>query len=407
MTNDFFCGFPPVVSFVQAYALIAKGVRFVCSNTTEKSPKSVVLNTQGRGSLKDNIVTVFGMSTFTSLQPVSICISDDCRVEGFLSKPGQGTGRNMADRQYFFINGRPVDMPKVSKLVNELYKDTSSRKYPVAILDFIVPGGACDLNVTPDKRKVFFSDETSVMGSLREGLNKIYSSSNASYTVNRFEENSKQPDKSGVSSLQEKSNRLSKGIVLDVGSKHSNEVPIEKEMSPSKEAEIDNSSTVEKFKFDIKARAAKKWEGSFSVHDESLSVTHHNKTTSKGLPRVNVIEKVTDASKDFSNRSSFAQSTLNTFVTMGKRKHESISTVLSETPVLRNHTPSSRLEKSKFEVRALAARCLMEGDQADGMVVSKEEVTPKRMDSEQGNPVSPGTHAENIERHERVSRILE
>lgn len=405
MTNDFFYGFPPVLSFVQAYALIAKGVRFVCSNTTEKSPKSVVLNTQGRGSLKDNIVTVFGMSTFTSLQPVSICISDDCRVEGFLSKPGQGTGRNMADRQYFFINGRPVDMPKVSKLVNELYKDTSSRKYPVAIMDFIVPGGACDLNVTPDKRKVFFSDETSVMGSLREGLNKIYSSSNASYTVNRPEENSKQPDKSGVSSLQEKSNRLSKGIVLAVGSKHSNEVPIEKEMSPSKEAEIDNSSTVEKFKFDIKARAAKKWEGSFSVHDESLSVTHHNKTTIKGLPRVNEIEKVTDASKDLSTRSSFAQSTLNTFVTVGKRKHESISTVLSETPVLRNHSPSSRLEKSKFEVRALAARCLMEGDQADGMVVSKEEVTPKRMDSEQGIPVSPRTHTENVERHERVSRI--
>ncbi|CAA7038359.1 unnamed protein product [Microthlaspi erraticum] len=376
-----------LVSLLNAYALIAKGVRFVCSNTTEKSPKSVVLNTQGRGSLKDNIVTVFGLTTFTSLQPVSICISDDCRVEGFLSKPGQGTGRSMADRQYFFINGRPVDMPKVSKLVNELYKDTSSRKYPVAILDFVVPGGACDLNVTPDKRKVFFSDEASVMGSLREGLNKIYSSSNASYVVNRPEESSKQPDKSGVSSLPEKSNLPSKGIVLD--------------MSPSREAEMDNSSTVEKFKFDIKARAAKRKEGSLSVHDEPLSVTHLNKTTNKGLPRVTVNEKVTDASKDLSNRSSFAQSTLNTFVTVGKRKHESISTVLSETPVLRNHTPSSSLVKSKFEVRALASRCLMEGDQADGMVVSKEEVTPKKMDSELGNPLSPGIHTENVESHER------
>ncbi|KFK30840.1 hypothetical protein AALP_AA6G032400, partial [Arabis alpina] len=78
-----------LVSLLNAYALIAKGVRFVCSNTAGKTPKSVVLNTQGRGSLKDNIITVFGMNTFTSLQPVSICISDDCRVEGFLSKPGQ------------------------------------------------------------------------------------------------------------------------------------------------------------------------------------------------------------------------------------------------------------------------------------------------------------------------------
>lgn len=379
-------------SFVQAYALIAKGVRFVCSNTTEKSPKSVVLNTQGRGSLKDNIVTVFGMNTFTSLQPVSICISDDCRVEGFLSKPGQGTGRNLADRQYFFINGRPVDMPKVSKLVNELYKDTSSRKYPVAILDFVVPGGACDLNVTPDKRKVFFSDESSVMGSLREGLNKIYSCSNASYVVNRLEENSEQPDKVGVSTLQEKSKLLSKGVAL--------------KKSPSREAEIDRSSTLEKFKFDIKARAAKKGEGSLSVHDESQSVTHLKKTTSKGLPHVNVSEKVTDASKGSSSRSSFAQSSLNTFVTVGKRKHESISTVLSEAPVLRNQAPSYRVEKSKFEVRALAARCLMEDDQADGIVVSKEDVTPNKIDTDLGNPVSPGSHTENVERHERVSRIL-
>lgn len=391
---------------MQAYALIAKGVRFVCSNTAGKNPKSVVLNTQGRGSLKDNIITVFGMNTFTSLQPVSICISDDCRVEGFLSKPGQGTGRNLADRQYFFINGRPVDMPKVSKLVNELYKDTSSRKYPVAILDFIVPGGACDLNVTPDKRKVFFSDETSVMGSLREGLNDIYSSSNASYIVNRFGGNSEQPGKAGVSSLQEKSNLLSKGIVLDIGSKSSDGEAIGKENSPSREAEIDNSSTLEMFKFDIKARGTKRGEGSLSVHDESLSVTHLNKTTSKGLPPFNVIEKVTDASKDLSNRSSFAQSTLNTFVTVGKRKHENISTVLSEAPVLRNHTPSYRVEKSKFEVCALAARCLMEGDQVDGLVISKEDVRPNETDLELGNRISPGSHTDNAERHERVSRLL-
>lgn len=381
-------------------------MRFVCSNTTGKNPKSIVLNTQGRGSLKDNIITVFGMSTFTSLQPVSICISDDCRVEGFLSKPGQGTGRNLADRQYFFINGRPVDMPKVSKLVNELYKDTSSRKYPVAILDFIVPGGACDLNVTPDKRKVFFSDETSVIGSLREGLNEIYSSSNASYVVNRFEENSEQTDKAGVSSFQEKSNLLSKGIVLDVGSKIRQGEAIEKENSPSRDAEVDNSSPMEKFKFDFKACGTKKGEGSLSVHDESLTVTHLDKTTSKGLPHLNVTEKGTDASKDLSSRSSFAQSTLNTFVTPGKRKHENISTILSETPVLRNQTSSCRVEKSKFEVRALASRCLLDGDQVDGMVISKEYVAQKDMDSERGNLISPRTQTDNDEGHKRVSRLL-
>ncbi|CAH8361105.1 unnamed protein product [Eruca vesicaria subsp. sativa] len=386
-----------LVSLLNAYALIAKGVRFVCSNATEKTPKSVVLSTQGKGSLKDNIITVFGMSTYTSLQPVSISISDECRVEGFLSKPGQGTGRNLADRQYFFINGRPVDMPKVSKLVNELYKDTSSRKYPVAILDFVVPGGACDLNVTPDKRKVFFSDETSVLGSLKEGLNEIYSSSSASYTVNRLEDNSEQPDKTGVSSLHGKSNLMSKGIALNVSSKTSDGKSIEKEISSSREAELDNSSTPKVFKFDTKERASKQGKGLSSVHDESLSVTHLNKTASKVLPDVNVTEKVMDAS----NRSSFAQSTLNTFVTVGKRKHESISTLLSETPVLRKPPSGCRVEKGRFEVRALAARCTMEDDQVGGMAFSKEDVTPNEVGSEIENPISPRTHTDNVERHKR------
>lgn len=108
-----------LISLLNAYALIAKGVRFVCTNTTGKNVKSVVLKTQGSSSLKDNIITVFGMNIYNCLEPVAICKSDSCKVEGFLSKPGQGSGRNLGDRQYFFVNDRPVDLPKVSKLVNE------------------------------------------------------------------------------------------------------------------------------------------------------------------------------------------------------------------------------------------------------------------------------------------------
>ncbi|XWS46674.1 hypothetical protein CRYUN_Cryun14cG0088000 [Craigia yunnanensis] len=132
-----------LISLSNAYAFIAKGVRLVCSNITGKNAKSVVLKTQGSGSLKDNIIQVFGMNSFSCLEPVSICISDGCKVEGFLSKSGQGSGRNLGDRQYFFVNGRPVDMPKVSKLVNELFKGANFRKYPIAIMNFIIPTRIC------------------------------------------------------------------------------------------------------------------------------------------------------------------------------------------------------------------------------------------------------------------------
>ncbi|PKI62808.1 hypothetical protein CRG98_016759 [Punica granatum] len=159
-----------LISLLNAYALISKGVRIVCTNTTGRNVKSVVLKTQGRDSLRDNIITVFGVSAFNCLEPVNICISEGCKVEGFLSKSGQGSGRNLGDRQFFFVNGRPVDMPKVSKLLNELYKGANSKQYPIAIMNFTLPTGACDVNVTPDKRKLFFSDETSILYALREGL---------------------------------------------------------------------------------------------------------------------------------------------------------------------------------------------------------------------------------------------
>lgn len=37
------------------------------------------------------------------------------KVEGYVSKVGAGVGRSDNDRQFFFINGRPFDLPKVCK----------------------------------------------------------------------------------------------------------------------------------------------------------------------------------------------------------------------------------------------------------------------------------------------------
>ncbi|CAH1417582.1 unnamed protein product [Lactuca virosa] len=194
-----------LISLLNAYALTAKGVRMVCTNMTGANKTSVVLKTQGSGSLKDNIITVFGMSTFNCLEPMSLVISDSCKVDGFLSKSGNGSGRNIGDRQYFFINGRPVDMPKVTKLLNELYRSANSKQYPIAIMNFIVPTKVYDVNVTPDKRKVFFSDEGSLLKSLKEALLKIYSPQLASFLVQGPEELTQGGNNSKLCSPHDKS----------------------------------------------------------------------------------------------------------------------------------------------------------------------------------------------------------
>ena len=44
------------------------------------------------------------------------------------------------DRQFFYLNGRPVDLPKATKLLNETYRSLSSpaaaSSKPMAVVDF-------------------------------------------------------------------------------------------------------------------------------------------------------------------------------------------------------------------------------------------------------------------------------
>ena len=63
-----------------------------------------------------------------------------CRL---VSAARAATGRTAGDRQFFYINGRPVDMPRAARHLNEAYKLLTSPAAavarPFAILNWIVP----------------------------------------------------------------------------------------------------------------------------------------------------------------------------------------------------------------------------------------------------------------------------
>ncbi|XP_048138350.1 DNA mismatch repair protein PMS1 isoform X2 [Rhodamnia argentea] len=372
-----------LISLMNAYALIAKGVRIVCTNTAGRNAKSVVLKTQGSGSLKDNIITVFGMNTFKCLEPVTISVSEDCTVEGFLSKPGLGSGRNLGDRQFFFVNGRPVDMPKVSKLVNELYKGANSKQYPVAVMDFAVPTRACDVNVTPDKRKIFFSDESSILHALRQGLQQIYSSSNTSFCVNKVEDPSREVDGLKMLSSDDKSYPLIKESPLGEGHNMRDlavEHAADEDVSPQEvRCEIQASPVVEglnKHKgdklvtrgFTLRAHSLDKFnyfnDSTMTTHHKGITVEEHSQNLSGSVE--NPISQ-----RDSHSRSSGIQSSLKNFVTVSKRKHENNTFALSEMPVLRNHTLHLPLEKDHSEIHAVGITCPAKHQQID---VADEEI---------------------------------
>ena len=88
-------------------------------------------------------------------------------LAGYVSRADAGQGRTSTDRQFVYINGRPVDMPKVTKLVNEVYRQYNMHQVPFLVLDVRVASGAVDVNVTPDKRTVFLRRERDLLGELR------------------------------------------------------------------------------------------------------------------------------------------------------------------------------------------------------------------------------------------------
>ncbi|CAG0884917.1 unnamed protein product [Cyprideis torosa] len=196
-----------MVSRLHAYALISNGVRISVLNTISApgGRGTTLLDTlKATGSLKDNISTIFGLKQSNGL----FCIdrvdpSEEHLLEfgvsstaslprfdlrGFISSPGHGMGRSAADRQFYYINSRPADSPKVSRLVNEMYRSLNRHQSPFVLLDILVDRASTDINVTPDKRRILLIQEGVLLATVKTSLLRAFgsgSSSSPSITLDR------------------------------------------------------------------------------------------------------------------------------------------------------------------------------------------------------------------------------
>ncbi|VAI57956.1 unnamed protein product [Triticum turgidum subsp. durum] len=399
-----------VVSLLHAYALIAKGVRLLCTNTVGKNSKTVVVKTQGSSSLKDNIITVFGLNTFKCLEPFNLALSEGCQVEGFLSKPGPGTGRNSGDRQFFYVNGRPVDMPKVTKLVNELYRSSNSRQYPVAVLNFCIPTTSYDVNVAPDKRKIFFSSEHTILLSLREAIENLYSPQQCSFSINHIEDPEKvnhteDPVKEDDPMIDEpiKSTYLmDKENVSSPENDNCKEDTDSDDQDPLKDQKVSSSATR------VATGAASRdmsplprspdtevdrspW---FSALRYEQPKRPHADFKSNPV-RENHVRTGLAAQ---SSPSTIVQSSLMNFLSLNKRKHEDSCNLITEAPVLRRGTCSGQVRRTSLEANAPGISDANSLQQISLWDHSPQPFVPKRTEvslqhSEPPNVGSPSTEA--------------
>ena len=128
------------------------------------------LRTSGSGKLKDVIYNVYGRDVAANLLDIDY-EKGGLRITGYLGKPVITRGNRNFEN--FFVNGRYVKSPMISKSLEDAYRDfTMQHKFPFAVLHFHVDGEQIDVNVHPTKMELRFQRQQDVYNTVFEGVHR-------------------------------------------------------------------------------------------------------------------------------------------------------------------------------------------------------------------------------------------
>lgn len=180
--------FNRAINFLINYLIIQPHIKFSVFNVTNK--KNIVLSSVGgkQTSILDSMVTIFGTNGSRGLSFIDTEISPRIRINGFISNHSFGLGRSVQDRQFLYINKRPILHKKIQKLINEVFKLYNHLQYPVFVLNFQTDPKFLDINVTPDKTTILFHNEIEVYGQLRDGLTRYFATQDNLIPKNKYSE---------------------------------------------------------------------------------------------------------------------------------------------------------------------------------------------------------------------------
>ncbi|ETE59428.1 Mismatch repair endonuclease PMS2, partial [Ophiophagus hannah] len=191
--------FAKMVQILHAYCIICTGVRINCTNQVGQGKKQAVVQTlipfvqllpSGEvceeyglnvSALPTKLYTSSTLFLWDSLNDTFLLNS----IAGFVSRCNHGDGRSTTDRQFFFINQRPCDPGKVSKVVNEVYHMYNRHQYPFVVLNICAESGCVDINVTPDKRQILLQEEKLLLAILKTSLMAMFGTDVNKLVVNQ------------------------------------------------------------------------------------------------------------------------------------------------------------------------------------------------------------------------------
>mmetsp|Transcript_7801 Transcript_7801/g.8944 ORF Transcript_7801/g.8944 Transcript_7801/m.8944 type:complete len:1029 (-) Transcript_7801:38-3124(-) len=173
---------------IQGYSIHCLGIKFSLIDIPNTGPEVLRLSTMhGTSRLEQTISSVLGSRFLSGMSRISIDLPIDneemWHVEGLIAKAPMLTARDGSvarNAQFFCINGRPVDLPYISRTISEAWRTLESsktikkRKKPACILHFHLPKNFYDINLSPDKRQVLLTDEGRIRELVHEGVLSIW-----------------------------------------------------------------------------------------------------------------------------------------------------------------------------------------------------------------------------------------
>ncbi|KAJ3302119.1 ATP-binding mismatch repair protein [Kappamyces sp. JEL0829] len=169
------------VDLMSSYCLAYPKVRFQLCNTLSNSQKSVLVQSVGSGSILTCFSNLFGAAAVFNLVPFErqLVVKDtegnwNCSMSGHVSKPKPMCGRGDTDRQFLFVNRYPMEIPKLVKAINSVYRDYNATQYPSLILFLDLPMERYDRNVSPDKRALILQSEDTLISLVRDAFSELF-----------------------------------------------------------------------------------------------------------------------------------------------------------------------------------------------------------------------------------------
>lgn len=179
--SDLFYNFPVRKKFLKSDRTELNAIlRYVEQVALAYWSKGFTLSHNGRtlfsfpaaSTLDARIYQIFGREFVQSLRLVQGVRDSGWRLFGWVSGPRMG-GRDR-QRQFFFVNGRPVKEKTLMAAFNQAYKGALEKEHqPQGVLLLEMPPHEIDVNIHPMKLEIKFADNQAVFSWIYHNLTRV------------------------------------------------------------------------------------------------------------------------------------------------------------------------------------------------------------------------------------------